>query len=47
MKTRARWLIVFATALLLTMLVLLPRITEAGRSKWLASRDYSVGEPDV
>ncbi len=42
---RARWLIVLATTLLLTMLVLLPRITQARRFKWFAAENTLSANP--
>ena len=45
MKIRPQWLIVLAITFLLTMLVLLPQITEAGRLKWFASENPPSASP--
>ena len=49
MKMRTRWIVVVTAALLLTTLILLPRISEAGRSRLQAKRAGSkpVQQPSI
>src|SRR5882672_2937549 len=45
MNMRTRWIIVVTATLLLTMLILLPRISEAERFKWLGGETALAANP--
>src|SRR5712675_1472167 len=47
MKMRARTIVVLTATLLLTLIVLLPRITEAGRFKWFGGEKTPAANAEV